>query len=135
MSDMQSGLTDESPDKPDTPEPHKTHPASTGDQADVNVEPADLVAVSDRYGSLAAQLAGLPAQAADQITQVAQTHGPMGYSTAFGMCKGLGKAETRLLAKSRDFTQYQQRFLEHANTYATTDHHNATTQTNTTTNL
>ena len=93
----------------------------SGDYPHLNVNPADLLNIADNYTELAARVSTISPQAADEIQRIIATHGPMGYPVAVGIAAGLVAQEGPVLAKGADFTQYAQRFTEHAATYQSQD--------------
>ncbi len=95
--------------------------AGEGGDGTLNVRPADLHKSADDYTELAARVAAISPQAADELTRIIATHGVMGYPAAVGIAAGLAAQETALDAKSADFTRYAARLTEHAITYASTD--------------
>ncbi|WP_165659558.1 type VII secretion target [Mycobacteroides abscessus] len=128
MTDAQSGITQGDTPMPASKTPAETHPAKSthgngedGAEGKLDVDPAQLVDVSDQYGELATEMRGLGPKAAEEVTRFIATHGLIGYPAAVGITAGLAKAEARVAAKAADFLGHQQRFLEHAATYATTD--------------
>lgn len=100
-------------------------PASSGAHG-LDVNPEDLTKVSDEYSQLAAQAAQFGPKAVEEVQRVIATHGAMGYPLAVGIVTRLAKAEARVTAKSRDFVGHSEKFAEHAHTYRTGDHEDAT---------
>lgn len=83
----------------------------------LNVNPADLQNVAERYTELVQRLASISPQAVDETTRISQSHGPMGYPVALGIISALARREAKLDSKSADFQTYAQRFTEHAAAY------------------
>lgn len=92
---------------------------------ELNVTPADLLTVADRYAEASQRTAALSPRAADTLRQVIATHGVMGFPVALGIAAGLSSQEPALNRKTAEFLENSQRFTEHANTYAAQDRANA----------
>lgn len=87
----------------------------------LDVTPAELLTVADRYSELAGLTAALPERAAAEVSRVMATHGPIGYPAATGIAKGVDAQQPPVAAKADDFVQYSTRFAEHTGTYASED--------------
>ncbi|SIC62415.1 Protein of uncharacterised function (DUF2580) [Mycobacteroides abscessus subsp. abscessus] len=94
----------------------------------LDVDPADLTRIAERYRDLGTQMAALPTQAITHAQQVIDTHGIMGYPVAVGITAAMAKTETPLTTKATAFTtSHATRLDEHATTYTTQDTHGAHT--------
>lgn len=89
--------------------------------AALDVNPSDLLRSADAYSELSIHALQIAPQAAAEVLQIAETHGPMGYPTAVGIAMGFARNDATLQAKIAHFTTYSQRFTEHAATYTRTD--------------
>lgn len=93
--------------------------ASIGNKLDVN--PADLINVSEQYAQLQTRVAAIGPQAVDEVNRVITTHGAMGYPMAVGVAAGLARRQAAVEAKAAQFGVYSRRFTEHAAAYVSED--------------
>lgn len=84
-------------------------------------QPADLLKVADDYAELAHRAAVIGPQTTEEVNRIIASHGPMGYPVAVGIATGMAPREAQVTTKSADFTEYSQRFTEHAATYQSVD--------------
>lgn len=89
--------------------------------ANLNVDPADLRTVAARYADLGIKASVISPRAVAEVQSIVNSHGVMGYPTAVGIAARLAREEQRVVAKTADFTQYSERFTEHAATYTAQD--------------
>lgn len=87
----------------------------------LNVNPADLVALSQDYSQLALKIAELCPATAVEVQRIIDTHGAMGYPVALGVVAGLARREPAIATLLAAFGAYSERFVEHASTYVSQD--------------
>ncbi len=88
----------------------------------VNVNPADLVAVADRYAELSRVARQAPARFVSQVGDVEASHGTMGYPVALGTLAAAAGAQPGLEELAERLSQYSQRFDDSASAYPDEDH-------------